>query len=196
MQRAGWIARRPQEGLCQALGLPGTLKYESDGGPGMSDILRVLHASLDPLEDKRAFLKAQMVFWLLAAPDGHAKNFSIFIERGGSHRLTPFHDVLSAWPIIGRGASHLDWRKAKLAMAVRSKNAHWKISELKPHSWDAIARFAGLGGSAELLTEIISAAPRAVEEAHREIKPGFPAEIRDKIFNGFLTTVRSLRALF
>jgi len=38
-------------------------------------------------QPKRAFLKAQMIFWLLAATDGHAKNFSIFIERGGSHRL-------------------------------------------------------------------------------------------------------------
>jgi len=67
LQRAGWIARLSQEDFCQALGLPNTMKYESDGGPGMRDILRVLDASLVPLEDKRAFLKAQMVFWLLAA---------------------------------------------------------------------------------------------------------------------------------
>lgn len=192
VQSAGWIARLPQEDFCQALGLPSTMKYETDGGPGMRDILRVLDTSLAPLEDKRAFLKAQMVYWLLVATDGHAKNFSIFIERGGNHRLTPFYDVLSAWPIVGRGANHIDWRKAKLAMAVRSKSAHWKMSELKPHSWDATARVAGLGGSAELFAEIVEAAPRAVEEVSREIKSGFPEEIRDKIFNGFLKAVRSL----
>lgn len=192
LQRSGWIARLPQEDFCQALGLPSTMKYEGDGGPGMRDILRVLDASLAPLEDKRAFLKAQMVFWLLAATDGHAKNFSIFIERSGAHRLTPFYDILSAWPIMGRGPNHLDPRKAKLAMAVRSKNAHWKMSELKARSWDAIARLAGLGDSAGLFAEIIAAAPRAVEEVAREIKPGFPAQIRDKIFEGFLTAVRSL----
>lgn len=192
LQRVGWIARLPQEDFCQALGLPSTMKYESDGGPGMRDILRVLDASLAPLEDKQAFLKAQMVFWLLAATDGHAKNFSIFIERAGRHRLTPFYDVLSAWPIIGRGANHLEWHKVKLAMAVRSKSAHWKMSELKPHSWDAIAKVAGLGGSAELLAEIVAAAPGAVEDVSREIKSGFPEEIRDKIFGGFLKLVRSL----
>lgn len=192
LQRAGWIARLPQEDFCQALGLPSTMKYEGDGGPGMRDILRVLDASLDPLGDKRAFLKAQMIFWLLAATDGHAKNFSIFIERGGSHRLTPFYDILSAWPIIGRGPNHLDARKAKLAMAVRSKSAHWKMSELRARSWDATTRFAGLGDSAELFAEITSAAPRAVEEVSREIKPGFPAQIRDKIFEGFLNAVRSV----
>ena len=192
LQRAGWIARLPQEDFCQALGLPSTMKYESDGGPGMRDILRVLDASLAPLVDKRAFLKAQMVFWLLAATDGHAKNFSIFMERAGSHRLTPFYDVLSAWPIVGRGPNRLEWCKAKLAMAVRSKSAHWKMSELRPKSWDATAKVAGLGGSSELLAEIVAAAPAAVEAVSREITPGFPAEIRDKIFDGFLNSVRSL----
>ena len=192
LQRAGWIARLPQEDFCQALGLPGTMKYESDGGPGMRDILRVLDTSLAPIEDKRAFLKAQMVFWLLAATDGHAKNFSLFIERGGGHRLTPFYDVLSAWPIIGRGVNHLDWRKAKLAMAVRSKSAHWKMSELRAHSWNATARLAGLGGGEELFAEIVAAAPGAVETVNREINAGFPGEVRDKIFEGFLKAVRSL----
>lgn len=192
LQHGGWIARLPQEDFCQALGLPSTLKYESDGGPRMRDILRVLDASLAPLEDKRAFLKAQMVFWLLAAPDGHAKNFSIFLERAGGHRLTPFYDVLSAWPVIGRGPKRLDCHKAKLAMAVRSKNTHWKMSELKPHGWDAIARVAGLGGSAELWGEIVAAAPGAAEAVAREIKPGFPEEIRDRILDGFLKTARSL----
>jgi serine/threonine-protein kinase HipA len=192
LQRSGWIARLPQEDFCQALGLPSTMKYEGDGGPGMRDILRVLDASLAPLDDKRAFLKAQMIFSLLAATDGHAKNFSIFIERGGSHRLTPFYDVLSAWPIIGRGQNHLDPRKAKLAMAVRSKSAHWKMSELKARRWDATTRRAGLGDSAELFAEITAAAPRAVEAVNREIKSGFPEEIRDKVFEGFLRAVRSL----
>jgi serine/threonine-protein kinase HipA len=188
----GWIARRPQEDFCQALALPSTLKYESDGGPGMRDILRVLDSSLDAPEDKRAFLKAQIVFWLLAAPDGHAKNFSLFLERNGGHRLTPFYDVLSAWPIIGRGANQLDWRKIKLAMAVRSKNAHWKMSELKPRSWDAIARFAGLGGSDELFHEIVTAASRAVEAVNQQTPRRFPAEPRDKILDGFLSMVKAL----
>lgn len=41
----------------------------------MREILRVLDSSLTAADDKRAFLKAQIVFWLLAATDGHAKNF-------------------------------------------------------------------------------------------------------------------------
>ena len=69
---------------------------------------------------------------MLAATDGHAKNFSLFHERGGTYRLTPFYDVLSAWPLIGRGAGKLDEHKVKLAMAVRSKSVHWKLNEIRP----------------------------------------------------------------
>lgn len=192
LQDEGWIARLPQEDFCQALGLPSSKKYEVDGGPGMRDILRVLDSSLTAAEDKRAFLKAQIVFWLLAATDGHAKNFSLFLERGGRHRLTPLYDVLSAWPVIGRGTRLLDRKKVKLAMAVRSKSAHWKLSEIRSRTWDATARTAGFGDAQELLHEVVERAPKAVEATGRELPTGFPAEIRDKIFDGFLNSVRTV----
>ncbi|WP_404425929.1 type II toxin-antitoxin system HipA family toxin [Nibricoccus sp. IMCC34717] len=191
LQDGGWIARLPQEDFCQALGLPSSKKYEADGGPGMHDILQVLDASLSATEDKRAFLKAQIVFWHLAATDGHAKNFSLFLERSGRFRLTPFYDVLSAWPVIGRGARAFDPKKVKLAMAVRSKSAHWKLAEIRPSNWDSTARSAGFGNSEELHHEISQSASKAVEATDRDLPAGFPAEIRDKIFDGFLRSIRS-----
>lgn len=118
---AGWIARLPQEDFCQALGLPGSMKYEAGGGPGMCDILHVLDASANAIGDKKAFLKVQILFWLLAATDGHAKTFSLFHERGDAYRLTPFYDVLSAWPAIDNISRQISWRKARMAMCVRGK---------------------------------------------------------------------------
>lgn len=76
VQADGWLARLPQEDFCQALGLPSSLKYESDGGPGMRDILRVLDHSSHATVDKTAFVRAEIVYWMLAATDAHAKNFS------------------------------------------------------------------------------------------------------------------------
>jgi serine/threonine-protein kinase HipA len=191
-QTAGWIARLPQEDFCQALGLPGTKKYESDGGPGMRDILRVLDAGSQAKADKKAFLKAQMVFLLLAATDGHAKNFSLFHERGGTWRLTPFYDVLSAWPVIGRGPNRIDWHKARLAMCVRSKNAHWKLAGIKARHWDAICKSAGLGNADALLGEIAEQLPRVIETMNRELPDGFPSLVSDRIFEGMQQTARQL----
>lgn len=191
--KSRWIARLPQEDFCQALGLPSTLKYESDGGPGMKEIIRVLDAGSRAEADKRAFVKVQILFWLLAAPDGHAKNFSLFHERGGTHRLTPFYDVLSAWPIMGAGPNQLGPHKAKLAMAVRTRNVHWKLTEIRPRHWDALTKLAGLGSAAPLLHEIAMAAGDALEAVGRELPRGFPAVVRDRIFEGVMQSVAELR---
>jgi serine/threonine-protein kinase HipA len=187
-----WIARLPQEDFCQALGKPGSRRYESDGGPGMRDILRVLDTSSRPEADKRAFVKAQIIFWMLAAIDGHAKNYSIFHERGGGYRLTPFYDVLSAWPIIGRDANHLQRKKARMAMAVRSKNAHWRLDEIQPQHWNAVTRFAGLGDAVSMIEELVRETPRAIEEVNREVPPKFPPVVCDKIFEGLRSSAKRL----
>lgn len=182
-----WIVRLPQEDFCQALGVPAARKYESEGGPGMRDILRVLDGSVRAAADKRAFLKAQMVFWLLAATDGHAKNYSLFHERGGTYRLTPFYDVLSAWPIIGRGSNLLDIRQARLALAVRSANAHWKLTEIKARHWDAVARCAGLGDAKDVLLETSGQVAKAIADVASQLPPGFPGRVSDSIFSGLQT---------
>lgn len=188
-----WIARLPQEDFCQALGVAGAMKYEADGGPGMREILRVLDASSNAAADKRAFVKAQMLFWMLAATDGHAKNFSIYLERGGGYRLTPFYDVLSAWPIIGRGANQLARQKARMAMAVRSKSAHWKIAEILPRHWDAVARLAGLGTAQTLREELIEALPAVLDQVASQLPPAFPGQVADRIFAGMRTGAALLR---
>lgn len=194
VQPEGWIARLPQEDFCQALGLPSTLKYESDGGPGMRDIFRILDHSSRATQDKAAFLRAQIVFWMLAATDGHAKNYSLFHERGGSYRMTPFYDVLSAWPIIGRGANQLEERKVKLAMAVRAHNPHWKLGEIKPCHWDAVAKAAGLGDARAILADVIKRAPRVLAAVEKEIPRGFPAYVQDRIFSGIDRSVKRIVA--
>ncbi|MEO6958434.1 MAG: type II toxin-antitoxin system HipA family toxin, partial [Burkholderiaceae bacterium] len=115
----GYWLRLPQEDFCQSTGTPPGAKYESDGGPGLMDIARILQQSESREQDLRALLKAQLLFWLMAATDGHAKNFSIFLLPGGRYRLTPLYDVLSAWPVTGRGANQIDANSLRLAMAVK-----------------------------------------------------------------------------
>lgn len=58
------LYRLPQEDICQALGVPPMRKYQSDGGPSIVDILEFLHGAVAPHEDRLAFMRAQIVFWL------------------------------------------------------------------------------------------------------------------------------------
>lgn len=138
MDDGAWIARLPQEDFCQALGISPDKKYEHHGGPGMLQCLQLLQGSLDK-NDALFFLLTQLAFFLLAAPDGHAKNFSIFLQRGTGYEMTPLYDILSAWPYLEPGPNQLSRHKAALAMAVRSKNAHYIFREIHARHWRQLA---------------------------------------------------------
>ncbi len=133
----GVLYRLPQEDICQALGVPPARKYQSDGGPGIVDVLGFLNGAIAPYEDRLTFMKAQIVYWLLAAIDGHAKNFSIFLTPGG-YKLTPLYDVMSAapWPEF---SAH----KIKLAMAVGNKN-HYRLKQIQLRHFYQTGQKAGL----------------------------------------------------
>jgi serine/threonine protein kinase HipA of HipAB toxin-antitoxin module len=91
------IARLPQEDFCQALGFSSRQRYERDGGRGMARCLRLLTGSADPRQDMLAFQLTQLTFWPMAATDGHAKNYSIFLQPGDTYVMTPLYDILSVW---------------------------------------------------------------------------------------------------
>ena len=94
-----WFMRLPQEDFCQSMDVSSAQKYQSDGGPGVADCLNLLTASSN-IEDRTTFFKAQIFFWLIAAIDGHGKNFSAFLEPENRYRMTPLYDILSAFPMM------------------------------------------------------------------------------------------------
>ena len=184
--RAPWLARLPQEDFCQALGVAGERKYESDGGPGIRAILRQLNTSSNADTDKLTFIQAQLAFWLMAATDGHAKNFSIFLQRGGGFHMTPLYDVLSAWPIMGTGPNQVHPRRAKLAMALRSKNAHYHLHEITTRHWQALAQQSGVPGAFDQMVGLVLQVPDALQRIAAELPDGFPQRVFKPIRAGML----------
>jgi serine/threonine-protein kinase HipA len=181
-----WIARLPQEDFCQATGTPGDLKYESDGGPGLRAGLDLLSGGSNAHADVLHFAQVQLAFWIMAATDGHAKNFSIFLERGGNFRMTPLYDVLSAWPIIGNGPNQVSPRRAKLAMALRGKNAHYHLHEIHTRHWEALARQSGVPGAFDQMVALVLQVPDALERVAAQLPPDFPAPVFTAIRRGML----------
>lgn len=180
-----WILRLPQEDFCQALGVSPTRKYEADGGPGVEQIAQVLSGSQNARADLRTLLASQIVFWLLAATDGHAKNFSIRLQAGGAYALTPLYDVLSAWPIIGKGKTQLAWRNAKLAMAVSGKNRHHELATILRRHFNATAARCGWGANAEdILTKLLDRLEPAIASVTSQMPGGFPQDVAETIFEG------------
>jgi len=191
-----WWIRLPQEDMCQATGTSPLLRYEADGGPGISSISSILLGSRNAAVDRRNFLKHQVLFWMLCAPDGHAKNFSLFIGPHGRYSLTPIYDVISAYPILGRGKNQLAPQKAKLAMAVSGKNTHYKWSEIQPRHWVSTATQVGLKATIEEdIVNLTDQAPGVVERVSASLPVDFPAVVSEKIFEGMLRAARSLDVL-
>lgn len=188
-----WLMRLPQEDFCQVLGVPPHLKYESDGGPGLEAVGRILRGSTDPRRDLDTVLKAQLLFWLLAAPDGHAKNLSIRLLPQGRFELTPLYDVMSIWPVEGGGASQVALHKAKLAMALHGKRKHYAFKAVQRRHFNHTAARCFLRTDAEdLIEEILAAVPQAVASVARRLPEGFPAQVADRIFAGLAASAQAL----
>jgi hypothetical protein len=191
---AGWTApqgdprllRPPQEDMGQAKGMPPAAKYEADGGPGIDAIFQVLEGSMAREQDRRAFFQAQVPFWMPSATDGQAKSFSPFIRPGGRHQLTPLCDALSAHPALGEGPSEISPHTARLAMALRAKNARWKKKDVLCRHWLELGTRHGVvtadgGPEQPVLDDLVARTPEVLAQVRAQLPPGFPADVAHSI---------------
>ncbi len=187
----GRLLRVPQEDACQALSCPPSQKYQNQGGPGMVDILNLLKGGDTPVEDQAAFLKSQILFWLIGATDGHAKNFSIFLGPGGRFRLTPLYDVLTAQPSLDN--RQIERKQMKLAMSA-GDSRHYKIEEIKGRHFIQTAERAGLPGSLadEALEDVAKAADGAMKKLEEQLPSDFPEKIHISVKAALSSRLRKI----
>lgn len=185
----GGILRLPQEDFLQAQGLESAQKYQEHGGPGMQDGLHLLEGSAERAGDQLLFLKAQIVNWLLAAIDGHAKNYSVFLGPGG-FRMTPLYDILSAAPAMGSGAFR--HRELRLAMSV-GRRRHYRLDQIQPRHFDETAARARVPPALRrrAFADLAAAGLPAIERVADALPVGFP----DRVSGPILDHARNRMAL-
>jgi serine/threonine-protein kinase HipA len=179
-----WL-RLMQEDFAQATGTPWQRKYQSDGGPGLLQMARVLQKSVEAERDIGTLFRAQVLFYLLAATDGHAKNFSIRLLPGTHFQLTPLYDVLSAWPVIGKRGNEVPFEKARLAMALPGERPRYHLAAIQRRHFETLGRKLGLGAAAlTTLDELLARTPAVIAEVTRQLPRSFPRSLADRIFDG------------
>ena len=189
---AYWL-RLPTEDCCQATATPAANKYENSGGPGMQSIAELLAQSSER-SDLADFFKAQVLFWMLRAIDGHAKNFSLFLNPGGRFQLTPLYDVLSAWPVIGRASGQWPQQKLKMAMAwFGEKNRYYKPLEITSRRMLLTAKRIGLGDAQPILNELIAQTPVVIRSVQSQLTAGFPQTVADPVMTGLESAAAQLQ---
>ncbi|XKM14610.1 type II toxin-antitoxin system HipA family toxin [Orbaceae bacterium ac157xtp] len=186
-----WLMRLPQEDFCQALGVPPALKYESDGGPGIKECMDLLLGSSEK-QDREVFFKAQILFWLLAAIDGHAKNFSLFIQPNSTYQMTPLYDIISAYPLIE--SKQLQKQKIKMAMAISGKNKHYNWHSIQCRHFIEMGKKVGLDEAVvkQMMNDLKQQTPQVIEQVKKVLPNTFPSNVSEAIFAGLAKQVQKL----
>ena len=169
----GRLIRLPQEDCCQALSVVPTQKYQNEGGPGISDIMELLLGSDDPNKDRYDFFKANVLFWLLGATDGHGKNFSVSLLPGGRFHMTPLYDVLTVQPTVD--ARQIERKYFKLAMNFGNSN-HYKVADIVGRHIVETGVQSGLSRAVVqgLFEELQETSQAIVEATFNQLPEGFP----------------------
>ncbi len=172
----GRLIRLPQEDCCQALSVVPTQKYQNEGGPGISDIMDLLLGSDDPNKDRYDFFKANVLFWLLGATDGHGKNFSVSLLSGGRFRMTPLYDVLTVQPTVD--ARQIERKYFKLAMNFGNSN-HYKVSNIVGRHIVETGVHSGLSRAVVhgLFEELQETSHAIVEATFNQLQEDFPESL-------------------
>ncbi|MCP3733182.1 type II toxin-antitoxin system HipA family toxin [Sphingomonas sp. MG17] len=177
------LIRLPQEDCCQALSVPPTMKYQADGGPGITQILNLLTGSNDPIVDRLTFFRAQVVFWLLGATDGHAKNFSLFLRPEGAFQPTPLYDVLSVQPMVDAG--RIGRNAFKLSMAV-GNSRKYRLNEIHGRHFVETGKACGL--PLRLINQALDELPvqiaAAIDAVNAQLPTDFPPKLVESISGG------------
>lgn len=190
--RDGRLLRLPQEDCCQALSVPPTLKYQNEGGPGMIDVLGLLNGSDTPIEDQDIFLKAQIIFWLMGATHAHAKNFSVFLSPGGSYRMTPLYDIVTAQGALD--ARQIERKQMRMAMSI-GDSRHYRFDQIHGGHFVQTAMRAGLSRkrATDIIEEIAAIVPDALDTAANALPREFPPAIVDIVSKAVMDRLDGLK---
>jgi serine/threonine-protein kinase HipA len=94
LSETGRAGRLHQEDLCQALGIPPSRKYESDGGPSLNAVVTLLRGISTEPSDALEFLERTAFHVLIGNNDAHGKNTALLHAARGIH-LAPMYDAVS-----------------------------------------------------------------------------------------------------
>ena len=191
VKTGGTIHRVHQEDVCQAMGLPPTKKYQSDGGPGVREIAELLTTfSTAPVEDIKTFVGTIAFNWLVAGTDAHAKNYALLLGSESRIRLAPLYDLASALPYPGMRPIGL-----KLAMKIGGEYGlrniaarHWRKLAVDAHQ-NPEEVLANLRATVEAMSD------RVLTVQQRARREGLTHEILDRLSDRLIVRAKECQHL-
>lgn len=187
---SGRWQRLHQEDLCQALSVSPAHKYQSDGGPGISQIASLL-TSL-PISEGRAssalrFFDALVYNVAIGNTDAHAKNYSLLLH-GSDVVLAPLYDLGSIAPYPNP--------RDLLDDAAMTIGNHSRMNQITTSDWMRVAAMLRLPAETahERLTEIALGAPDAIRTAALDLP--LPPQVVSPIADAIIAYTQRFAGLY
>lgn len=147
------VKRLHQIDLCQALGVPPSRKYESEGGLGLHDLFSLLKAPFvsRPIVGINSVMQWVVFNYLIGNLDAHAKNIA-FLMQGSKAAVAPSYDLLCVESYLPRQT---------LAMAIAGEN---KPGWIEGQHWDTMAYEAAVAPRLvrSILSRMVVSLPEAI----------------------------------
>ena len=168
----GDVRRLHQEDFCQALGISGELKYESEGGPSFRSCMGAMSAMRLSLVDRLAFIDRMIFNFLIGNADAHGKNSSILYRGGSGRSLAPIYDAMST--AVYSGLSRVN------AMSIGGAE---RFEDVRRESFAAMAVEAGMRPELALsrLDAMLGKIPTTAQSLGKELAAEWPSPVYDKI---------------
>ena len=162
----------------------------------MRQLFGLVQGSTQPDADMATLMASQVLFWLLRAPDGHAKNFSVRLLPAGRFHLTRLYDVMSAYPVLGNGPSQWSQHELTMAMALFGKGRHDRVLDIRRRHFNSTARQVGFGSDAEpVIQGILERTPAAIAEVEADFPDDFAWPVAEAVPGGLRAAADALAAM-
>jgi len=164
-ERNGVWERIHQEDLCQAMGLDPSRKYESERGPSVARIARLLRDTAGPAAVEE-FGRGVVANYLLGAPDAHAKNYSVMLAASAV-AFAALYDMASGLTTARDG----QLRYPRGAMSIGGERA---FGQVRGRNWSGFATALGMPADTvrDWVRSLADLAPQALSDAVRGLPAG------------------------
>jgi serine/threonine-protein kinase HipA len=178
------VVRLHQEDLCSAAGRLPSRKYESDGGPGLRDMVRTVN---QVATDRAAAVRAVGDFvafnYVSGSPDGHAKNISLLLLPHET-RMAPLYDLATGLPYDSKNP---EFRQVAVGIGGRRK-----FGQVLGKHWDRAAEQLGIPAPEyrERARSLARAFPDGFSDALRSLETPEAESIRGRSIDAIATHAR------
>ncbi|MDD2600321.1 MAG: type II toxin-antitoxin system HipA family toxin [Kiritimatiellae bacterium] len=166
------LRRLHQEDCCQIMGIPGTMKYEQEGGPSLNRSLEAIRKYSDNvIADTKSFLNWMVFNVLVGNCDSHGKNLA-FLYSQNKTLLAPHYDLVATinYPRVS----------TKLAMSI---GGEYNVHNINKNCWIKQAECMGirpqmLCGLVDKMSEQIISNIEKVFFSSAQVNPGFSDRLK------------------